>query len=118
MWQAILGFFGGPLAREIRGALRDRQNAANEAERIAADQRLAALEAMKSVQTVGVGTWMPKAIRALWALPLVIYLWKLIVWDKVLGWGVTDPLGEYELFVGKAIVSFYFLTGAFQVLRR
>ena len=116
--QAILGFLGGPIAREIRGALRDRQNAANDAERIAADQRIATLETIRSVQTAGSATWIPKAIRALWSLPLILYLWKLVVWDKILGWGVTDTLGAYELWVGQAIVTFYFVTGAIQVLRK
>ena len=26
------------------------------------------------------------------AFPLIIYLWKVIVWDKVLGLGTTDPI--------------------------
>jgi hypothetical protein len=31
-------------------------------------------------------------IRPLLAFPLIIYVWKVIVWDKVLGWGSTDPI--------------------------
>ena len=31
-------------------------------------------------------------IRPLLALPVIIYLWKVIVWDKVLAWGTTDPI--------------------------
>ena len=118
MLQALLGFLGGPIARELRGAHKDRLDAKNADARIKADQRIATLETIKAVQTTGSGTWLPKAIRALWALPLILYLWKLIIWDKLLGWGVTDPLGAYEIWVGQAIVTFYFVTGAIQVLRK
>jgi len=31
-------------------------------------------------------------IRPLLALPVVIFMWKVIVWDKVLGLGSTDAL--------------------------
>ena len=31
-------------------------------------------------------------IRPLLAAPVIIYLWKVIVWDKVLGLGTTDPI--------------------------
>ena len=38
------------------------------------------------------GRWYTAIIRPLLALPIVIYFWKVIVWDKVLGWGVADPI--------------------------
>ena len=31
-------------------------------------------------------------IRPLLAFPVIIYFWKVIVWDKVLGLGTTDPI--------------------------
>src|SRR5438105_993566 len=31
-------------------------------------------------------------IRPLLAFPIIIYFWKVIVWDKVLGFGTTDPI--------------------------
>ena len=38
------------------------------------------------------GRWYTAIIRPLLALPLIIYLWKVIVWDKVLRLGTTDPI--------------------------
>ena len=38
------------------------------------------------------GRWYTAAIRPLLALPVVIFLWKVIVWDKVLGLGTTDEI--------------------------
>ena len=32
---------------------------------------------------------------------MVIFIWKVIVWDKVLGWGSTDPLtGDVSTWAG------------------
>jgi hypothetical protein len=39
------------------------------------------------------GRWYTAIIRPLLAAPVVIYLWKVIVWDIVLGLGTTDPIG-------------------------
>jgi hypothetical protein len=53
--------------------------------------------------------WFTAAIRPLFALPFIIYLFKVIVWDKVFGWGVTDPLSKELLDVFKTVLSFYFV---------
>jgi hypothetical protein len=37
------------------------------------------------------GSWYTAIIRPLLALPVIIYFWKVIVWDKVLGLGSADP---------------------------
>src|SRR5215471_8382255 len=39
------------------------------------------------------GRWWTAIVRPLLAAPVVIYLWKVIVWDIVLGLGTTDPIG-------------------------
>ena len=38
------------------------------------------------------GNWLTRSIRPLMALPFVAYVWKLVLWDKVLGLGSTDGL--------------------------
>ena len=38
------------------------------------------------------GRWYTAIIRPLLAAPAIIYFWKVIVWDKVLGLGTTDPM--------------------------
>ena len=41
------------------------------------------------------------------AFPLVIYLWKVIVWDKVLGLGTTDPItGMVADWIGTIITAY------------
>lgn len=53
--------------------------------------------------------WWTSMIRPLMAAPIIIYMWKVVVWDKVLGLGVTDPLtGSIGEWAG-AIVAAYFI---------
>lgn len=44
------------------------------------------------------------------AMPLVGFEWKVIVWDKMLGWGTTDPLGGEVASWAQSVI--YFLFGA------
>lgn len=53
--------------------------------------------------------WATAIIRPLIAWPIGIYIWKVVVWDKVLGWGVTDPLTGGTEWVMTAVVTAYFL---------
>jgi hypothetical protein len=38
------------------------------------------------------GRWNTAIIRPLLASPIIIYFWKVIVWNKVFGLGTTDPI--------------------------
>jgi hypothetical protein len=70
----------------------------------------AEIEARKSADALILaeeGRWWTAAVRPLLALPVVIYLWKVIVWDKVLGLGTTDAIaGDVAQWAG-AIVTTY-----------
>lgn len=83
MIQAFLGFLGGPIARELRGALRDRMNAANEADRIEADQRIAALQAAQEIASIeAADRWSATRIgRLLIVLPYSFW-WSAIFIDS------------------------------------
>ena len=68
------------------------------------------IEARKSADALIMaeqGRWYTAIIRPLLALPVVVFMWKVIVWDKVLGLGTTDALtGDVALWSG-AIVTTY-----------
>lgn len=49
-------------------------------------------------------------VRATFAAPVALYYGKLFLWDKVLGWGATDPLSPDLIHVSWVIIGFYFLT--------
>lgn len=97
------------IAREIAQIQVARKNAETDQARIEADIRMTQLQARQRALTEGRGAWVSKAVQAAYAAPFVIYNGKVIIWDKVLGWGVTDPLGPFEQQVGTIIVGFYFL---------
>ena len=54
------------------------------------------------------GRWFTAIIRPLFALPFVIFAWKVVVYDKVLGWGTTDAIDPNMWGVFLAVVGSYF----------
>jgi len=85
MLQAVLRLFAGPLARELRDALRDRLDAKNEADRIEADKRLAAIEAAREIAVIEAGDrWSATRIgRILIVVPFGIW-WSAIFVDSII----------------------------------
>ena len=77
---AWLGLFRG-LAGKLAAAYTARENAKTDAERISADVTIKQLESRRdALQSGGMVTaW----VQALWAAPFIVYVWKLVVWDKV-----------------------------------
>lgn len=53
------------------------------------------------------GNWITRSIRPLFALPFIIYTFKVVLWDKVLGLGVTDRLDPKMWGVFMAVVVAY-----------
>lgn len=98
------------VAKELTEAYLQKQNAETERDRIHAEVVIQQLEARQKALSEGQWTWVTKLVQALWAFPFILYTSKVIVWDKVLGWGVTDPLGPYEQNIGYVIVGFFFLS--------
>ena len=99
MWAWLASFLGGPVVNGLINAYKTKLDAANTRDRIAADlagkEIEAEIEARKQASAIIIseqGRWYTAIIRPLLALPVIIYFWKVIVWDKVLGLGTTDPL--------------------------
>lgn len=111
----ILGLLTSVVAplSSIAGKIADAKVAAAQAatdkERIHADERVATLEARKAVMIAESGSRINAWIRASFALPFVIYNGKLILWDKVLALGSTDPLSAELFQIELACIGFYFL---------
>ena len=107
-WLTGGGFSG--IASELRQAYADKLNAQTDEQKLAADVTINQLEARQNAMIKGKGSWISKTVQAAWAFPFIIFNFKVIVWDKVLKLGVTDPLGQFEQNIGMIIVGFYFLT--------
>lgn len=112
---------GGGLNRitdRLADAYEAKQRAQTDREKLKADITISQLEARRDALVSGQGAWVSKAVQAAWAAPFIVYNGKVIVWDKVLGWGVTDPLGPFETNLGLMIAGFYFLTVGIRSIRR
>jgi hypothetical protein len=99
----VLGWLGnllgGPFAKAAVDAYRAKLTAENTSEKIAADlaaRELSVEQRERELATQVVlaeqGRWYTALPRPLFAFAFVIYAWKVVVFDRVLGWGSTDPL--------------------------
>lgn len=111
---AILSWLGSGGIKAIGGELRQayeaKLKAQTDAEKLAAEETIARLEAQQSILLAEQGRWLTAWVRPMIALPFVIYLWKLIIYDKVLAWGATDNLSPELWQMMTVVVGAYFLT--------
>src|SRR5499426_601638 len=119
MWTSILAFLGnllgGPFAKAAVDAYRAKLQSENTAGKTAADlaSRELAVEQRERELDVQLlqaeqGNWFTRMVRPLWAMPFVIYTWKAVVWDKVLGLGATDTLTGFVATLALTIATAYF----------
>ena len=113
---------GGGIAAiggELRAAYEAKLKAQTDAEKLAAEETIARLEAQQSIILAEQGRWLTAWVRPMIAAPFVIYIWKLVVYDKILGWGATDDLSPNLWNMMTVVVGAYFLTRPLEtVLRR
>ena len=123
MWLTLLSFLGGPVVKGLIDAYKAKLAAGNVESKIAAD--LAASEI--AAQTAETNAMMQYRIAELghWSEPdklmgyfVAIYFGKLLIWDKVLGLGTTDPLGGFAATTANLIVAFYFAKRGFENVAR
>lgn len=123
MWMTLLGFIGGPVIKGLIDGYREKLKAGNTSEKIAAD--LASSEIAAQVQETNaimqyriaeIGHWYePDKLMGYF---VAAYFGKLLVWDKVLGLGVTDPLSGFAATTANLVVSFYFAKRGFENIAR
>lgn len=107
------------IGEQLNKAYDAKLKATNDHEKLQAEQDIARLEAQQAILLAEQGRWLTCWIRPVIALPFVVYLWKLVIYDKVLGWGTTDNLSTDLWQLMMVVVGAYFLTRPFEsVLRR
>ena len=106
---------GGPFAKAAVEAYRAKLSAENANEKIAADlaARELALEERERELAVQLtiaeqGRWYTALPRPLFAAAFVVYVWKVVVWDKVFNLGITDPLSSDMSQWGMIVLGAYF----------
>jgi hypothetical protein len=111
----LLSFLSGPLLNSLVNAYKAKLDAGNTRDAKAVDLAvaeisadIAARSAAKEIIIAEQGHWYTAIIRPLFALPFVIFAWKVVVYDKVLGFGTTDPIDPNMWSVFLAVVGSYF----------
>ena len=110
------------IATEMQQTKRAIAEAENAVDKVELEERYETLRHQfdareRAQQTFGAAAIM----RIFFALPFGLYIWKIIVIDKIIYAGTlaTDPLGPNEAQLMSIVISFYFLSEAgIQFLRR
>lgn len=115
MWGWLANLIGGPVINGLIGVYKAKLDAGNTSERIAADlaaRELAVEQREREVSAQVVlaeqGRWYTALPRPLFAAAFIIYVWKVVVWDKVLGLGTTDALSGDVAQWAMIVLTAYF----------
>lgn len=120
-WLASL--LSGPIVNGVIDGYKAKLAAGNDKDRIAADlaareldvQR-AEIEAQNALRIAQIGKWYEP--EKLMGYAVAVYVAKLLIYDKVLGLGTTDPLGGWIETTANLIVAFYFGKRTFENVAR
>lgn len=112
---SFIGAILGPIINGFLTAQKQKLEAAgsHEARSVELSQQALALERREAELNASVviaeqGNWVTRSVRPVWALPFILFTWKVVVWDKLLGWGTTDPLDPKMWSVFLLMVGAYF----------
>jgi len=119
MFATVLGWLGnllgGPFAKAAVDAYRAKLASDNTSEKIAADlkaRELAVQQRERELATQAViaeqGRWYTALPRPLFAFAFIIYVWKVVVWDTVLGIGTTGALSGQVAQWAMIVLTAYF----------
>jgi len=123
MWMTIISFLGGPVVKalidayqaKLKAETTDAKTAANLAAGEIAAQT-AEMQAQAQLKIAEIGH--PWEVEKLFAYITLLYYSKLLVWDKILGLGSTDPLTGWALWAANLIIGFYFMKRGFENVAR
>ena len=123
MWKAIISFLGGPVIKGLISAYQAHLTAVNTSEATAADlagkeiaAQVSETNAVLQYRIAEIGHWYePDKLMGYF---VALYFGKLLVWDKVLGLGTTDPLAGFASVTSNLVVSFYFAKRGFENVAR
>ncbi|MBR0780470.1 hypothetical protein [Bradyrhizobium iriomotense] len=123
MWMTIISFLGGPVVKALINAYSAKLKAENVDAKIAADlaageiaSQTAETNAVMQYRIAEIGHWYEP--DKLMGYCVAIYFAKLLVWDKVLGFGSTDALAGFAAITANLVVSFYFAKRGFENVAR
>lgn len=117
MLSMILNFLSGGVMDKIVQAYVARATSSTEIEKAEITASIEEVRLKLELLKLEQGNIVTRSVRPLFAIPFILYTWKLIIWDKLLGWGVTDPLGQELTTLMWVIVGAFFVTRPFEKRR-
>ncbi len=122
LFSMLFNFLGGGALKTVTDAIVEARkqefDAENESDRILARIKADLLEAQQAVLIAEQGSNVTRWIRPAFATPFILYNFKIIVWDKMLGLGTTDPLSTHLIELEMIVFGAYFLTRPVEKLFR
>lgn len=119
----LASFLSGPLLKSGVDVWKAKIQADTDHDKLAVD--LASREIVVQQREMELQTQYRVAELGYWYEPdklmgycVAIYFGKLLIWDKVLGLGSTDPLAGFAATTGNLIVAFYFAKRGFENIAR
>ena len=105
----FLGGGASSIAESIRGIRADAANAKNTSARIELEKTAEVLENRRAVLVAEAKSNWNVVFRVFLALPFGLFVWKVIVVDKLLKWGSTDNLSTDLWNLMMLVYGFYFV---------
>lgn len=113
MWTWLASLISGPVIRAALDAYNAKLKAGNTTDKIGADLAIreldvqaAEIQAQSALKIAEVGRWYEP--EKLFANVTLVFYSKVLIWDKCLGWGSTDPVtGTVAEWAGY-VMAFYF----------
>lgn len=106
------------ITKQIADVMIKKENAKTEQIRIEADVDIVGLQAKRAVLIAESRTPINQCVRLFLTFPAGAFLWKVIVWDKLLGWGTTEGLSQNLWYYVFMVLSFYFVDNAISMFKR
>jgi hypothetical protein len=115
MWSWLASFITGPIINGLISAYKAKLAAQNTTDAQATQLAIAEIQGEvvqrqteASILRQEQGRWLTALPRPMFAFIFVIYIGKCVLWDKVLGWGSTDPLSPELANIEMIIIGGYF----------
>lgn len=108
----------GKVLDALTAAYKAKLDSKTDVERADAELSIMQLEAQRDIILQAQRDRFERWVRLGFALPFMLYINKLVVWDKVLGWGSTDPLSDLLTSIAWTVIGGYFLLGFGRAVRK
>lgn len=113
MWAILAKILTGGVLQDVtsklEAAYQAKLNAENDAQKVAADLQIHNLETRRDIILQAQKDRFERWVRILFALPFIVYIWKLVIWDKVAGLGITDSLSPTLENIMWTVIGGYFV---------